>query len=766
MTQWLIGITTGILSALLWPSLPALWIGIMLLILSVFLVKQSRLCAGLLLGISLFIISLNQQLADLALLLQANSSIKGTVISLPQQGKFSNRFDLRLTEIKGRPINTKVRAYWPGKVRLQQGDVIMGLIKAKPIHSTLNLGAFNYQKWLLANEFSAIITIKDGEIISQDNSRLTRFKRYFNQQLVNLSQQQYIRALAFGDRSGFTDDHWQTLKASGTGHLFAISGLHLSLVAAFSYGVLHLILGYLFNERLMVWRPYLANVVALSVCFGYATLAGFSLPTLRAFTLICLLFFFYCLKQRIALSQKALLSLAIVFAIAPQAILGAGLWLSFGAIFIIYLTLVVGQRDSDKPQTIKDKILSAIKQLCRLQAYLFIGLLCVNLVMFDGLSLIAPLANLLAVPIVSFIVLPLILAALLLSTYSPLNAASTLLLEMTDSILSLLFLGIESLGSLPFAWLSVSQSHYFWATLLIVLGTLLAWLTCARQWVVVMTITGLLCGLFFYATTRELPRWQIHFVDVGHGNAAIVIKNKRGIIIDTGSNTSFASAATRSVMPLLSRLGIKTIDFILITHDDNDHSGGLATLAKQFPKAKLIANQPSIGDLATLNCRDVSAFDWQNLHVKMTSASEKTMAKENDRSCLYRVNDNKVSALFAGDIERKADSFFVNSLDNTWRSTILQVAHHGSNTSTSAALLKKISPELGIISNARFNQWQLPSPKVLARLQSAGVVSLQTGKQGQISIVINDKGYEVRTYRQYYRPFWYNRDLSFGHYQR
>jgi len=746
-----------------------MWIGLSVLLTGVCLVTRASFISGVLIGAALCILLVNHQFIDLPTLLKPNSSIKGTVISLPRQGKFSNRFQFQVSAIDGVSSRARILVYWPGQVNINEGDHIQFKGRGRPIHSTLNQGSFNYQRWLIANGFSATFKVLEGDISSSVPNWQFRLKRRINARLTTLSQQKYIRALAFGDRSLFDDDSWQLLKMTGTGHLFAISGLHLSLLALFSFSIFHRLYINVSTQRLLSYADIVCSGLSLIVCYAYADLSGLALPTLRALLLLCVLMLFLILKQRITIAAKLMFCLLILLILSPSAMLSASFWLSFGAMSLIYVMIVTNHSQQSESPSLFLRAGRWLIQLVKLQLWLFIGLLGLNVVFFAGFSTVAPITNLIAVPLISLVVLPLILNALL-AELAGLGSLVDGLLTSANYLLEWLIVILELFVQFDYAWLLMASPSLSWLLMLFTSLAFLWWQLPSSMFLIRNRILiGALSLIILGGSTRDRlapARWTSHFLDVGQGNSTVIIKNNHAIIIDTGKSFLNNSVAMRTVLPFIAKKSVVALDFLIVTHDDNDHSGGTADILAQFPQATLISNQQQIAGHHAIECVGLAAIDWQGLVLKFSQMPHHLAKNDNDSSCIIHISDQDHSVLLVGDIGKKAERYLVDTLDKTWQSTVLQIGHHGSKTSSSNDFLDKIRPEVGVISDARFNQWHFPHPQVLRRLSDHGIIHLDTAKLGQISITFTQGGYQVTSYRHNIAPFWYNRDLSFGHYHR
>jgi len=776
MARVLAGIIFGLICALLWPSLPLPWVGWSLLLVAMVIFTRAHFIAACLLGTSLCILLLNHQFKDLPYLLSANSSIKGTIISLPVQGKFSNRFKLRITQIKTKldtyASNAIVLVYWPGIITLKQGQIIEFRARGRPVHGLANQGAFNYQRWLVGSGVCATLSVIDGEVVGRKISQRERVRQQLLPHLASLSHGQYIMALAIGSKDQFSEKDWDTLKHTGTGHLFAISGLHLSLVALTSFWLFYHMLKTTMSVNYIQSLKLLSLIFSLGVCYGYAYLAGFSLPTQRALVMLVILFAFTLLKQRVGLSGKLTLCMAVILLLNPSGMLSVSFWLSFCAVSLIYLMVTTGPVSlaNDADLGIVDRFKAWCWLLCKMQCWLFVGLMAINTVFFQGIALTSPLANLIAVPLVSLLILPLVLCGLLAELLLAGNMLAIFAFESANLLLAGLFYFLDFLANLHYSWLALAPPNYQWLALLM-------WLVLFSHWLGVnraqryLYLVGFSCffsvGLHLWLTRIDEGRWRVSFLDVGQGNAAVVIKNDRAIVIDTGDIfSSGQSVASRIVQPFLQYHQIKELSYIIVSHDDRDHAGGLSYLAKANPQAQLISNQVSMSGFSTTRCDNSdSTLLWQGLTLRFSKMPDEQARSDNDRSCLVHIGDGRHSVLFTGDIQKKAEAYHRQELDQSWQANVLQVAHHGSKTSSAVEFISMIKPEIAIVSASRFNQWHFPHQQTLTRFKNSDAMLYNTAQLGQITVHMGGKGIKVSTYRTDIAPFWYNRDLSFGHYR-
>ena len=765
LERQMLAMTAGFLTILCWPTLPTYWVAGGFLLLAILLVKTHCLAASFIAGLSICIISINYHFTDLKTLLTANSSIKGEIVSLPVQGKHHNRFYFDLSQIdtgtKTVESNSRVQVTWRGQHQLSQGQTLILNVKAKPITGLFNQGTFNYQRFLLSNDVVASVNVIEGEIISDAPNLRARLAQRFDIIADKYKTMRFMRALIIGDKRYFSNEDWQILQRTGTSHLFAISGLHLGFVCLMAM----LLVGPLL--RLCIRHNQLAtiSIMVCTVLVGvfYSLLAGFSYPTIRALIMLIVASCFVCLGQRVGMGQIIAMSLFVIGLFNPLGFLSQGLWLSIFALICVVTSSKWLEKDMvTQKVTIGIRIWYWCLQLLKLQLALVLGLCGIQMVFFGGISLVAPMANVIAVPVITILVLPLVLLATI-GEFLLLAGVSELLFNGADTLLITLFELLSWLSKAPFVWQGMAFSRWLvviigFATLLFILKTVNA-----KAWLYLLSLPIILLSIVLAVNfQQETDTWRIDFLDVGHGNSSVIQKGNRGIIIDTGNVLGeHSTIAQRIVIPFIEQREIAQIDYIFVTHHDADHNAGLTSLIERFPKATVITNKDDV-------CEG-GVIDWQGLVIKLIKAKgklPKSHNTENNKSCLIHINNAIGSVLFSGDIEKRAEKLLIKQLDSSWQAQVLQVPHHGSKTSSTSQFIELIDPTFAVVSTASFNQWHFPATLVTNRYRRAKARMLNTAEIGQITVEFSADGPYITNYRRQRSPFWYNGDLSFGHYQR
>ena len=770
----------GLMTVLILPSIPSNWIAAIVLLLGIILLKNHTLLANFIIGFAVCVLLINTHFKALQYILPANSTIKGTIVSLPQQGKIHNRFYFELSSIvvkrKSKKIKGVILLSWQGQHVLEQGQQWQFDIKAKPITGLFNQGSFNYQRYLISQGIIARGTVRSATAINLTADKRGLLSKEIHHRIKNLTHERFINALILGDKRGFNNEDWQVMRETGTSHLFAISGLHLSLVALLIAGVIKFLLNMIRIKNILLkfttlikqkYHQTIVQFILISCVIGgctfYSFLAGFSNPTLRALTMIIIFSLSILVRQRITFIQLLLFTLLIFGFINPLSFLAQSFWLSLSAVSVVYLMLTTSSKSqsssTSKVINIKNKILFLIK----LQLGLALCLCAVQVCFFGGISITAPVANLIAVPMVTLLILPLALVGTCLMMCN-LVSVSGFIFNVINELLAYLFILLTWMSSSSWDWVDGKWVLYVLLLILIIFSYLAChvFINLKVKWFLILGSIYCIPLTIGSSIIKKEPTWFVDFLDVGHGNSSVIRHQGHTIIIDTGNTFGENSTLAEQVlMPFLKYHLIDKIDYIMTTHQDSDHASGLDFLLSKFPQAKQINNHNG-------SCNN-KPINWYGVMIKTTQVTEglkKSEYTENNLSCIIQFSNALGSVLFAGDIERAAERVLVKKLNNQWLSTVLQVPHHGSNTSSSKSFIEIIKPSIAIISTNAFNQWHFPKPIVLNRYRQVKSDVKNTAINGQITIEFTKNGPIISTYRQNRWPFWYNNDLSFGHYQR
>jgi len=577
----------GVMSASYLPALPDLWwSGLLLIVMPViWLFRKHRWLQSVAVfifgGLWLIIYVDLFAPADLPVAIDSQTIVvTGKIVAIPRNNTQRSRFDFYIDEIHD------VDAKWRGKVRLSwyhpdtrllAGQHWRIKIKLKPSHGFANPGGFDYERSLYRQGISAtgyVREAKSAKLISQSTTLHSIRQSLSSSIRQAMSTGQYsglLIALTTGDKQYIESHQWQVLTRTGTIHLMAISGLHIGLIYGLFFWLGRVL--WRMSARLCLIRPAqdVAVVAGLIAAVTYAAMAGFSIPTQRALMMLVVVVASLLGRRLTSPLDVLQTALLVVLILDPLAILSAGFWLSFAAVAVILMTL---GRQVDASQT------PAWHGLLKIQWVIALGLLPLTSLFFYQVSVVSPVMNLLAVPWVGLLAVPLSLVGALLSVVLP--PVAEWVLALADSLMQLLWWLLTQASNSPYAVMHPAHPAP-WVLLLTLLGLALVLFHPFTRY----RIAGLclFVPLFLPASNPvEENGFQVDFMDVGQGLAVLVRTSEHTLLYDTGfSNDTGFDIGQRVILPYLWYQGITALDRVVLSHDDRDHVGGMPALAVRYP---------------------------------------------------------------------------------------------------------------------------------------------------------------------------------------
>lgn len=788
----MIGFSVAIISTLLWPTLPTTSVTITSVVFGILLLKRAPTIAGALLAVGWISIFVQLLLVAESPNKAQNLIVKGEIISLVRSNSDWVRMDIRLSKSKSENIITKViRVSWQQAPKVSIGEYWELSIRPKPITSVLNQGGYNQQRSLLSKHIVMKGRVISGVKISDADSWRNLIIAKLTPSLTSLDHGDLLLALLVGDKSQISQARWHALRLTGSGHLISISGLHLSVVAGWVYLLMAMVL-YRFVPCVSRRNILIAGIISALSAICYAYLAGFALPTLRALIMLLMLLALSAIKRYSSPWERLLYALFLILLMDPLSCLSAGFWLSFSALGIILLA-VNTENSISTEQTAKRKVLVNITLFWSVQWRLSLGLGMMQAMLFGGVSAYSLLFNFIFVPWFSFIVIPLAMLSFglwLLGSVVGIDVHHVFgLVDLTLVPMSWAF---EVVEALPSAWINISDQMIAGLGFCL-LGVCLACKVRLFRWKLVSLSLGLPLIMMLLNEQLHLSRneWKLHLLDVGQGLSAVIEKSGRSIIYDSGAayGEDF-TYAERVILPFLSSKGIASVDYLVISHSDNDHAGGAKVLLASFPEMTLISDVPYFYSTADeieqagsfslkshdatdrsltnhnaenfnhslQNCRPMR-ITWQGLTLEFIGPSE--ASKGNNGSCVLKVSDDRHRVLLTGDIEKKAEKQMLSE-EVDLQSDVLIAPHHGSRTSSTAAFIQRVAPQSILVPAGFNNRYGFPKLDVIERYTAIGATVVVTGHAGQISMIFGREGRTITTYRSDLAPFWYNRLFRFG----
>lgn len=660
--------------------------------------------------------------------------VEGRVTGLPQNNDGVVRFELTDVRSRQAEVPQRMRLAWYDGPPVNSGERWRLAVKLKRPAGLLNPHAFDYDAWLLAQRIGATGTIKDGERLREARWAWRDSIRQRLQTVDAQGRTGALIALVLGDGAGLSREDWQVLQDTGTVHLLVISGQHIGLLAGVVYLLIAGLARYGVWPSRLPWLPW-ACALAFAAALGYGLLAGFEVPVRRACVMIGLVLLWRLRFRHLGAWWPLLLALNAVLLLDPLASLQPGFWLSFAAVAVLIFTFGGRLGPWRWWQT-----------WTRAQWLIAIGLGPLLLVLGLPISLSGPVANLLAVPWISLLVLP---PALLGTLLLPLPYVGEGLLWLAGGLIDWLFKGLGLMaGQLP-AWVPTAIPLWIWA-----LGMLGAFLLLMPRGVPLRPLGWPLLLLLVFPPRPLLPEgiaevWQL---DVGQGLAILVRTRHHTLLYDTGPRFGDFDLGERVVLPAMRKLGVNELDLMLISHADADHAGGARAVANGLPIKLVLSGDPLAlpAELHADACESGQQWTWDGVRFQLWQWPSAT--DRNQKSCVLQIEAKGERLLLTGDIDSAAERALLDSplaVPTDW----LQAPHHGSRSSSSMALLTALQPKAVLISRGNGNSFGHPHPTVMARYKKRGMEIHDSAEQGAIRLHLGrfDPPWTMRQERRFWR---------------
>ncbi|HCB1499980.1 TPA: ComEC family protein [Klebsiella michiganensis] len=619
------------------------------------------------------------------------------------------------------------------------GQVWAMTLRARPVHGQLNDGGFDSQRYALSQHRPLTGRFLTAEARDRRCSLRSRYLASLNQTLDTLPWRSVILGLGMGERLAVPREIKTLMQETGTSHLMAISGLHIALGASLGWLLLRG-LQFFLPCRWLSWRAPL--LIGLGCAIFYSWLTGMQPPALRTCAALAVGCWLRLSGKRWSPWQIWCCCLGAILFADPLAVLSESLWLSafaVAALIFWYQWAPISLRD-------RHWLLRQILALCHLQIGLMFLLTPIQIALFHGISMTSIVANLIAVPLVTFVVVPLILVAMLLHLCGPIFVEIALW-QLADQILAALF---WSLRQLPPGWLGLDVR---WLGVSIIPWlALIAWRFHAWRTLPALCLGCLVLLSRPFGRNTDANEWRVTMLDVGQGLAMVIERQGAALLYDTGLAWPDGDSGQQIIIPWLRWHHLQP-EGIILSHEHLDHRGGLNSIQKAWPQ--LWVRSP-LGWAGHLACQRGETWQWKGLTFRALWPLPGVTKQGNNRSCVVRIDDGKHSILLTGDIETPAEMAMISHYWQHLASTLIQVPHHGSNTSSGTALLQSVGGEAALASASRFNAWRMPSSKVIQRFRNLGYQWFDTPHQGQITVIFSTDSWQIHSLRDQVLPRWYH----------
>jgi len=648
--------------------------------------------------------------------------------------------------------------------KLQLGHYYRISGKTRPAHSYAVSGAFDQEQWFIQRNIMSGFSVQHIEPLNSNEIYRLGYQSHLKQQQNFLTRQQLnieklrlkfrlmlkkspfqnkglLLALLTGDESLLNEDIKNQFKQLGISHLLAISGPHVLIFAILlSWGLHQLVRRY--YPQLYLWQP--KQILAMiPLCFGvliYTSFVGFEIPALR--TLLSVFLFAFLLLVKLPVKPFSLLvySASLLLLFDPFSVLSAGFWLSYGSCFIllrIYQTIV--QAPNLASLSLLSRIILLAKTLIESQGKIFIALCPLMLIFFQQISWVAPLTNIIAVPLLGGVIVPLnIFAACVWLIF---NSLGNVLFQINDILLSMVLALIGLSCAIIILFLPRGVLPKFWS---------------------------LICCLPLVIPNKTSQQIQLNIIDVGQGQAIFLQHPEQTWLIDTGGSydEKAFSIGQNVVIPYLRQKGIKQLDHVVLSHLDQDHSGAFPFIAQALPIKQVISNQLWVEKVKEpfSYCHQGQKWQYPQLDIEILWPKEKDLNlvpfNQNEYSCVVYIHLKQVRGyqnyLIMGDAGWEAEYQLIKEYPDL-KVDVLVLGHHGSKHSSAYDFLANLKPKLVIASAGFNNRYGHPSKEVLARIQELNIPFKSTVEQGTLSFV--SENHQMILYTRRFKRTWLHRNL-------
>lgn len=655
-------------------------------------------------------------------------------------------------------VPTRLRLTWyDAPTTPQPGEQWQLTVRLKRRNGFANPGGFDYEGYLFREGIGATGYVREAGgnrrlQVPAQGYYIARLRAWIGSRIAEaVGRHQMLgvlQGLAIGDTRAMQVEQWRVFAATGTIHLMAISGLHIGMVAMLAaWGG-----GYIVRSRRAQSRGITAMhgqvLAGLSAAVIYSVLAGLSIPTQRTLVMLCIYFGLRWWRRTPAIGRSLSLASIVILLLDPFAPLAVGAWLSFIAVLVILMATA--------GRVTREGMLASFS---RVQLAVTIGLIPVLLVAFGNLSLAAPVANAFAVPAFTLLIVPSVLIGTLAAAIDP--ALGAVLFKFPTALLDAGWPLLEWLARQPWAvWYAPQPS----LPVLVALVAGVALLVLPAIWPLRLAGTLLCLPMMFHRPPTPAPgTFELTVLDVGQGLAAVVRTRSHVLVYDTGpAFQSGRSAAELAVLPFLRHHGVRGIDLMMVSHGDQDHSGGLSEILAALP-VRAVSAGPSVDRAPPdkMACERGQQWRWDGviftvMHPGSNSGAQARARSSNDSSCVLHIRGDDGTALLTGDIEADAERELLDH--GLMPVTIVVAAHHGSDTSSSSLFVAAVRPDVTIFSTGYRNRWNFPRPAVLERWSAVGARTYDTSAGGAISVTVaphdDSVHVQVREYRHTRRRYW------------
>ena len=620
---------------------------------------------------------------------------------------------------------------WKDMERLDPGAVNENRLYAdlEEVGKTEGLRANPFSKWL------------DG--------RRAMLNRFFKNNF-NADSGAFLSAITTGERTAMGDAMKKRFNSTGLAHLLSISGTHFGLFSIFIFGICRLLIKLMPLRLLRRLTIYLtpsqtAAIFSLPFVLLYLLISGHNIPALRSFIMINIFLLGLIIGRKGFWLNSLLFAGFVICAWDPSALLGVSFQLSFLAVFFIGLFAGRKKNGGKKDRGFISRLTGIFKNTLLLSLSASLGTALLVAYYFHYFSIISPISNFFITPFTGFVLVPVSLISsfvFIFTGYFPFQSLIAFLSGITIE-------GVRLFASVPYADIKI-PSFPLIAVVAFYSGLAVYFLSGRRRSILILPAVSVAVLL---APLLHKNSFSVTYLDVGQGDSAVIETiGHKVIVIDTGSTG-------KELDSYLRYAGKRTIEALVLSHADDDHSGGASHIIENYPVGEIWDNGLLVYPKGFLDniCRrtlergDVATIDTMKVTVLhpyrgFYTFADDEAASENNESLVLKITEGKNSFLFTGDAAEEAEADMTH-LGNWLKSDVIKVSHHGSRTSSTEDFLQTVSPKIAVISVGRQNHYGHPHAETLERLQ--GIRVFRTDRDGAVKITDTPSGPEVKTYRDF-----------------
>lgn len=658
-----------------------------------------------------------------------------------------------------RRLPSRIRLTWLAPAATPQpGEVWRFEARVRRPHGYTNPGTFDYERWLFRQGVGATGYVLEGShsyrVHGEAAGYIQRIRSHVLTRIGILlpddAASAVLLAIAVGARHKIDRGEWDHYAATGTSHLMAISGLHIGLATGISYMLAWLCIAPFCPRRNL--RDIAACVAALAALV-YAGLSGFGIPSQRATLMVLAALLTMHLRQPLKPGTLLGIPAMLIFISDPIAILSPGFALSFSAVAILF-SIAAPIISVSLPGTgvVVSEVLKHGVRLCNMQLALCVGLFPLTVLFFDRFALVAPLINLLVVPIFNVVTVPATLLGSLLD--GPFALAGDALLRLARQSIGWLLWLVGHAAEWPYSSYRTALSARTPLLLLPLLYVVLPAGWPGRR----LALIAMVAALCSRPAPPPYGCFEYHALDVGQGQAVVIRTHAENFLFDTGpAFVSGSNAGDLIILPFLKAMGIDRLERVIVSHADLDHAGGLVSVLAALDTGFVLAGEPLVAT-AIEHASCVSGGRWMasGIEFRIVHPRRNSPWTGNNASCVLEISAGGHRLLLTGDIEAPVETL-LEYYAQLRRQDVVFVPHHGSRTSSTRALVGATRPRLAIVTAGYRNRWGFPKAEVAQRWQESGARLMNTAVSGAISQqVCRDSGlHPLKEARLTYRRYWH-----------